>query len=106
MMNIIYIIAKIDKNTDPFTYLNDTSMTDNPTIISLLQSTSGLLMTIGLGGGVLSLMWYAIKKLLGSGSERNDAKDVITNKIFMLAGISGFTFFCGVAKMAADALIK
>lgn len=97
--------AVINKDTDPLSLLNS-NVTVDPKIIEWAQSINGLLLIVGGGGAVITLMISAlIFKLSKKNAEKfNEFKENIVFKLLLVFLLFGATFFCGIVKIVVDYL--
>lgn len=97
--------AVINKNTDPLSLLNE-KVTVDPKIIEWAQSVEGLLLMLGGGGALFTIMLGAILfKLSNKTPEKyREFKEKILFKLLMLFLLFSSTLICGIVKIIADQL--
>lgn len=105
--NSIYNFANVEpKNIDPWTYLQDTSITSSLQIRSLASSSYSLAITVGVMGVVFSILYMAIRILFTQNVKmKSEVKEEVFLKGFIAIVLFSIPLWLSIFKMIGELLI-
>lgn len=94
------------KEIDPWVYLQDTTLSSNPQILSFASSASSLGITIGVMGITISILYMAIRILFSRNAKaRNEMKEEALQKGITAVMLFSIPLWLGICKMIGELLI-
>lgn len=105
--NSIYNFANVEpKDIDPWTYLQDTSITSSMQIRSLSSSSYSLAITIGVMGIVLSILYMAIRILFAQNAKsKSEVKEEAALKGLVAIALFSIPLWLSLFKMIGELLL-
>lgn len=105
--NSIYNFASVEpKDIDPWTYLQDTSITSSLQIRSLASSSYSLAITVGIMGIVFSILYMAIRILFTQNVKmKSEIKEEAALKALVAIALFSIPLWLSVFKMIGELLV-
>lgn len=105
--NSIYNFADVEpKDIDPWTYLQDTSISSSLQIRSLSSSSYSLAITVGIMGIIFSILYMAIRILFSmDAKKKSEVKEEAVLKGLIAIALFSIPLWLSIFKMIGELLI-